>query len=161
MRHSILKLAILLWVLLPWVGTEMAYGADFGFVVNKANPVEDIPLKEVTKIFKAEKLFWDNGKKIVLLLPETGSEEKKVLLSVIYKTSDEELKKFWLAKVFRNEIPLAPKALSSSTATVKFIEKVEGAIGIVKPNGSVESSVKIVKIDGKLPREPGYPLRSE
>jgi len=163
MRCNILKLAILLGALFQVLGVESGetYGVDFGVVVNKANPVEDLSLKEVEKIFKAEKLFWDHGKKIVLLLPEAGSPEKKVLLGLVYKVSDEELKQFWLTKIFRNEIPLAPKVLSSNTAVIKFVEKVEGAIGLVRLNGPIENDVKIIRINGKLPGEPGYEVRLE
>jgi hypothetical protein len=163
MRCIGLKWILLFGILLQGlgIGVNIVYGVDFGIVVNKTNRVEDLSLRELTKIFKAEKLFWDDGKKVVLILPETALEEKKILLNVIYKTSDEELKKFWLAKIFRNEIPLAPKVLSSTTAIVKFIEKVEGSIGIIKLDGPLEAGLKIVKINGKLPGEPNYELRSE
>ena len=126
-------------------------------VVNKQNPTEDISSKDVKKIFRFEKQFWDHGGKISPLLRETGSSAKTLMLKKIYEMSDEDLKKLLLLRLFKGEIAALPQTLDSDTAVKKFVSQIPNAIGYIN-RASSDSNVKTLRIDGKLPGDPGYLL---
>lgn len=152
--------AVLFALLVPLASaSNAAIGLDVAIIVNPANPTTSISSRELEKILKQDKQNWEDGKKILLVLQETGTAEKEVVLSKVYKMQEAELKKFWLSKMFRGEIASFPKTLSSSGSVSQFVGKVPNAIGFV--DASLVSGVKVVKVDGKLPGEAGYPLASK
>lgn len=149
---------VMLGVLLAPGPSHGAFAGEVAIVVNKENPSEGVSFRELVKIFKQEKQFWESGKKVYLLMRETGAPEKAVILRKLYTMKDdEELKKFWLEKVFRNEIASFPKTLSSDEAIKRFVRQVPNAIGFIDA-ASVDDRVKTLRIDGKLPGEAGYAL---
>jgi len=139
------------------VSSVSATSGDIAIIVNKANPTDELSSTDLVKIFAQDKQYWENGKKVYLIMQEAGSLEKKVILKKIYKMGDEELKRFWLAKMFREEIASFPKTLSSNEAVKRFISQVPNAIGFIDAS-FVDESVKVLRIDKKLPGEKGYVL---
>lgn len=138
--------------------STLAYAEEVAVIVNKENATDEVSFKELVKIFKQEKQHWEDGKKIYLIMQETGSPEKKVVLKEIYKMTDEELKKFWLAKMFRGEISSFPKVLGSNEAVKRFVSEVPNAIGFIDAS-FVDESVKVLRINEKSPGEKGYILK--
>ena len=139
------------------LSSALASPANIAIIVNKANPTDELSSTDLVKIFAQDKQYWENGKKVYLIMQEAGSLEKKVILKKIYKMGDEELKRFWLAKMFREEIASFPKTLSSNEAVKRFISQVPNAIGFIDAS-FVDESVKVLRIDKKLPGEKGYVL---
>jgi len=134
-----------------------ALAGDVAVIVNNDNPIEGIRSQELVKIFKIEKKYWDNGENIYLVLRETGSPEKSVILKKIYKTDDPGLKTLWLSKIYREEMFSFPKTLNSNEAVIRFVRQVPNAIGFVDASVA-DARVKVLRIDGYLPGEKGYPL---
>ena len=134
-----------------------ASGGSFAVVVNKSNATDNVSFSDLVKYLGAEKQGWQNGEKVVILLRETGSEEREILLQKVYKLSEDEFKKMWVGKVYKGEIPSPPRVLGSTSALIKAVEGTEGGIGVVKAE-EVTADVKVLKIDGKLPSDAGYPL---
>lgn len=154
------KLAFVFSILLLAITNSFAYSLDVAIIVNKQNPVNGVSLTELTKLLKQEKQYWEGGKKVYLILQEAGSTEKKVVLKRVYQMTDEDLKKYWLGKMFRGEISSFPKTLGSSEAVKRFISQVPNAIGFID-SAAIDTSVKALNVNGKSPGEEGYPLSSE
>ena len=152
-----MALTIVYLITLLLVSSVSATSGDIAIIVNKANPTDELSSTDLVKIFAQDKQYWENGKKVYLIMQEAGSLEKKVILKKIYKMGDEELKRFWLAKMFREEIASFPKTLSSNEAVKRFISQVPNAIGFIDAS-FVDESVKVLRIDKKLPGEKGYVL---
>ena len=152
-----MALTIVYLITLLLVSAVSATSGDIAIIVNKANPTDELSSTDLVKIFAQDKQYWENGKKVYLIMQEAGSLEKKVILKKIYKMGDEELKRFWLAKMFREEIASFPKTLSSNEAVKRFISQVPNAIGFIDAS-FVDESVKVLRIDKKLPGEKGYVL---
>ena len=139
-------------------GSFAAHAAELAIVVNTNNPVDGQSLRELRAVFEQQRQFWKTGERIHLLLQESGRPEKQVMLSVVYDRGDEELKKFWLMRIFKGEIPAMPTTLSSNEAVKRFVNQVPNAIGFIDA-ATVDDSVKILRIDGKLPGDPDYALK--
>src|SRR5262245_11508591 len=91
-----LRLGLLVAALLMLSSVRVAAG-DLAVVVSPDNPINDIQWKDLVRIFKLEKQYWPDNEKVYLVLRESGSKEKAMVLDKIYQTSDEGLKKMWLA----------------------------------------------------------------
>lgn len=132
---------------------------DVAIVVNKENLITELSLSDLRKIFKAERQFWD-GEKIHILMREENSWEKGIILKKIYQMSNEELNKFWLGKVFRDEISSFPVIIGSLTMLKKLVANMAGAISFCDSQ-ALDDKVKVIRIEGKLPQELEYPLSEE
>ncbi|OGX38943.1 MAG: hypothetical protein A3D87_03620 [Omnitrophica WOR_2 bacterium RIFCSPHIGHO2_02_FULL_50_17] len=136
------------------------WATEIAVIVHKDNPLEDISFDNLRKICRAEKQFWDGGEKIYLLLRESGNQEKTIMLKTVYQMEEMGLKKFWLTKLFREEIPSFPNALGSNEAVKRFVAQVPNAIGFIDGQ-YVDDTVKVLTIDGKSFQSPGYPLTDQ
>ena len=130
---------------------------DVAVIVNKENPVNGLTSKDLSGILRQDKQFWENGRKIYLLMRESGATEKKVILRKIYQMDDEELKRFWLSKMFTGDISSFPKTLHSTEAVKRFVAEDPDAVGFIDAT-YVDDSVKVLPIDGRLPQEKNYLL---
>jgi ABC-type phosphate transport system substrate-binding protein len=144
-------------LLLTSLTSGAADGLELAVIVNKENPIQNLSSEDLAKIFKQEKQYWDQGKKIYFLMQEAGSAEKEIVLRKIFKMDPEALKKFWLTLMFRGEITSFPKTLSSNAAVKRFVGKSPASIGYIDAS-DVDDSVKTLRVDGKRPGDPGYLL---
>ena len=130
---------------------------DVALIVHPKNPVADLTRAEVVAIFKAEQQHWKAGERIYLILQESGTPERALLLKRVYLMSDVEMKHFWLAKLFRGEIAAFPRVVASSAAAKRIVAQAPNALAFIDA-AAVDSTVKALRIDGQRPGEPGYAL---
>ena len=130
--------------------------SEIAIIVNKENATDNVSFTELVKIFKQDKQYWDK-EKIYLILQEADSPEKKIILKKVYHLTDEELKKLWLAKMFKGEIMEFPKTLASNEAVKRFVSQIPNAVGFIN-NDVADNTVKVLKIDSKLPKDADYIL---
>lgn len=154
-KISSLFLGIVIFFLL----CPLSFARDVSVIVNKTNPVNELSLEDLGRILKAERQYWD-GEKIYLIISKSGSWEKDVILNKVYKMSEDEMKKFWLGKIFRGEITAFPSVFGSQAVIKKFVNSAANAISFIDSQNA-DDTVKVLKIEGRFPGEPGYPLRNE
>src|SRR5207248_1108011 len=131
---------------------------SLAIVVNRGNPVENLSFSELRKIFLGEQTHWSNGRRITVVMLEPGNAERQAVLVQIYKMGEKDFINYFLHGMFTGEIHAAPRPLPSSEEVLKFVLNVPGAIGYVKaPN--VNDSVKVVRVESRLPSEKDYLLR--
>ena len=130
--------------------------ADVAVVVNPANPVSSISLAELRKIFAGEKRSWQGGLPMRPIVRPQGCHERLALLRLL-GMSEGEYKQHWTAQVFRGEVGSEPSTVPSVGMQKEAISVLPGAITLVDAS-DVKPGMKVVKIDGHLPGEPGYPL---
>ncbi|HTT22611.1 MAG TPA: hypothetical protein VMG82_27025 [Candidatus Sulfotelmatobacter sp.] len=127
-------------------------------IVNPSNPVENCSFDDLRKIFLGEKSHWPNGRRITLVMLDPAQPERKVVLREIYNMSEKDLNNHFIQGVFTGGVLAPPKTLASAAEVRKFVFNVPGAIGYVKGT-DVDQSVKILRIDGRLPDDKDYRLR--
>jgi len=132
---------------------------EFAVVANANNGTKALTTKQFARIFRAEKMFWDDQERIYLILPRSGSPERDYLLDEVYALDEAQLKRYWIELVFQNKIPAVPKVLPSSALTLAVVTKRTEAIGFVCADEiGTDSEARILAIDGKRPGQEGYPL---
>jgi ABC-type phosphate transport system substrate-binding protein len=127
-------------------------------IVNVANPVDSLSLPELRKVFLGERAHWPNGRRITLVMMEPGKPERKALIREVCQMSEGEFTRHFLQGVFTGEVFVSPKTLASPVGVRKFVFNVPGAIGYVR-TADLDSSVKVLRVDGHLPDDKEYSLR--
>jgi ABC-type phosphate transport system substrate-binding protein len=132
--------------------------SDMAVIVNPSAPVSDLSLAEVRKVFRGDRQYWTKDVPVVLLIRAPQSRERSVILKTLYGMSESQFKQYWIAKIFRAEATTAPKIVYSNDMATELISVIPGAIAFI-PQTDVKDGIKVIKIDGHLPGEPGYPLK--
>jgi ABC-type phosphate transport system substrate-binding protein len=132
--------------------------SDMAVIVNPSTPVSDLSMAEVRKVFLGDRQYWTKDVPVVLLIRAPQSRERNVILKTLYGMTESEFKKYWIAKIFRAEATAAPKIVYSNDMAEELISVIPGAIAFI-PQADVKDGFKVVKINGRLPGEPGYPLK--
>jgi len=155
------SLAVCAWLMLSG-GSVLAQGvvrsSPIAIVVHKDTDVEDLSLAELRSIFLANQQFWSNRKRIVLLVRAPKSDERDFVLNTIYEMDEAQFRQYWIAKMFRAEVPRGPKIVFSTDMMLELVIAIPGSISFVSAE-EVTDDVRVVRVDGKLPSDPGYPLR--
>lgn len=136
-----------------------AAAGEIAVIVHKDNPVGEMSLNDVIKIFKKEKKFWPDQTLIYFVSREAGSPEREVAGKAIYKMDDRQQKRFWLSKIYTGDITAFPRIFESNQSVKRFVSRVPAAVGFIDPSYA-DDSVKVLKIDGKLPGDAAYPLKT-
>jgi ABC-type phosphate transport system substrate-binding protein len=147
-------LRIFIFVML---GASLAAARDLAVVSNKSNSMGAITIPEMVKLCKAQTTRWPDGKPVTFVMRSPAAPEMKPVLEKLYGMSQSELSS--LIVTSNHSHPAHPVILIA-TSDEELVDKVAttpGAIGIVDVY-SINSSVAVVKLGGKLPLEPGYLL---
>jgi ABC-type phosphate transport system substrate-binding protein len=151
--------ALLAAVLCSCVSSHaQAKNSDIAVVVNPATPISDLSLSEVRKIFRGDRQYWSKDVPVVLLIRAPKSRERDVVLRTLYDMTESQFKQYWIAKIFRAEATAAPKIVYSNDMAKELVSVIPGAIAFI-PQNDVSDGLKVVKIDGHMPGESGYPLK--
>jgi ABC-type phosphate transport system substrate-binding protein len=141
--HRLIVLSVfLLTFLTPCFAHHMAV------VVNKENKVDNVTAVHLGKLFRAEVKKWPDGKTVVLVLHKKSAGETETLDRLI-KMSPAELKV--LIATHKDSVVLA----DSDADVLKIVQSTPGAVGLVEIH-SVDNTINVVRVDGKLPMESGY-----
>ena len=138
-------------------GTIEEYGG-IAIVVHKDAGVSNLSMNELRNIFLANQQFWSDRSRIILLVRAPKSEERDFVLDTIYQMDESQFRQYWIAKMFRAEVPRGPKIVFSTDMTLDLVVAIPGSISFIRAD-QVTDSVKVVRVDGKLPSDDGYPLK--
>jgi len=140
------------------VAQEVATKGPVAIVVHKDTDIENLSLSELRSIFLANQQFWPDRTRIILLVRAPKSEERDFVLNTIYEMDEAQFRQYWIAKMFRAEVPRGPKVVFSTGMMLELVIAIPGSISFVGID-EVTDDVKVVKVDGMLPTDAGYPLR--
>jgi ABC-type phosphate transport system substrate-binding protein len=156
--ETLIAAALLLLPLHNFILAQSSREGDLAIMVNSDTPVTDLSLAEVRNVFLGQRQYWNPKLPVVLLMRAPVARERDIVLKVIYQMSEEEYTQYWVAKVFRAEVTSPPKNVYSNDMQYELVAAIPGAIAVVDAR-NVRPGVKVVRVDGKLPGEKGYPLR--
>ena len=128
-------------------------------VVNPAVPVTDLSVADLNNLFTFTKRSWPGGGRVTLYLPPPASPARAALLKGVYHMDDAQLKRFLLEKVYQGDIDVAPRVGASDEDVVALVAGAPGGISLVPASKVSGDKVKLLKVGGKAPADPGYPLK--
>ena len=141
-RSAIYVLAFLSACLTPCFAHHTAV------VVNKDNTVENITSAHLARIIRGEVKKWPDGKNIVVVLHKDSAGETETL-ERLNKMSDPEWKSFLTAH--RDSFLF----VDTDAEVLKAVQSEPGAVGLIEVH-SIDNTINVVHVDGKLPMEFGY-----
>lgn len=133
-----------------------AAAKDLAVVVNKANDTKSISSADLTKVLKNTTKKWSNGQDAIVVIRDPSAPEMRVLLQKIYGMSADQVKALITSANQGRTSPVFVIA-DSDDVILKMVAGSANAIGITDVY-SINSSVNVVKVEGKMPLEPGYLL---
>lgn len=139
------------------MGTSLVAARDLALVSNKSNAISVITLNDLVKVCKAQTSHWPDGKPVTFVMRSPSVPAMKVMLEKVYGMSESEVDGLIVNSNHGRPIHPAIVIATSDEELVNKVASVPGAIGVVDVY-SINSSVAVVKIAGKLPLEPGYLL---
>jgi len=147
-------LIVFLFVLIV---ASLAGARDLALVSNKSNAVGAMTVADLVKVCKAQTGHWPDGKPVTFVMRSPSVPAMKVLLEKVYGMSESEVNGLIVASNHARLNHPAIVIVTSDEELVNKVASVPGAIGVVDVY-SINSSVAVVKVAGKLPLEPGYLL---
>ena len=139
------------------VAVSLAGARDIAVVSNKANTVSAISVAELVKVCKAQTSRWPDGKPVTFVMRSPSLPEMKMILERVYSMSESELNSLIVTSNQGRSTHPAILVVTSDDELVNKVASTPGAVGVVDVY-SINSSVAVIKIGGKLPLEPGYLL---
>jgi ABC-type phosphate transport system substrate-binding protein len=128
---------------------------NMAVVVSAGSKLADVPLADLTKLCKGTQKAWPDGKIFTLVIKNPESSEMRGVVQKILGGATPDIKAA-IAKL--NESRQVIKIVDSDEDLLRTVEATPGAVGILDVY-AINSTVKVLRLDGKLPFDPGYALK--
>ena len=117
-------------------------------VVNKGNAAANVTSAQLAKIVRGEIKKWPDGKNIVVVLHKDSAGEAETLERLNRMSAVD-----W--KAFLAAHSDAIVFVDTDAEVLRIVQDEPAAIGMIDVH-SIDGSINVVKVDGKLPMEAGY-----
>ena len=146
-------------ILLLFLAATVSVGSarDLAIVSNKTNPVSTITVADFVKIAKGQTNRWPDGKSVTFIMRAPSAPEMRLFLEKVYELSESDVRGLIVAANHGRMGHPAIMVVDSDEELVNKVASLPGAVGVVDVY-SINSSVAVVRLAGKLPLEPGYLL---
>src|SRR5882724_3870786 len=128
---------------------------NMAVVVSAGSKLTDVPLADLVKYCKDASKAWPDGKTFVIVLKNPDAPEMHAAFQKLFGGNMTDAKAT-IAKL--NESRQVVKVVDSDDDLLRAVDTTPGAVGIVDVY-SINSAVKVLRVDGKLPFDVGYALK--
>ena len=128
---------------------------NWAVIVAAGSKIQDLSLADLSKFCKGTQKTWPDGRNFTLVVRNPESPEMRSAMEKLLGTSTTDNKP---AASKQNESRAILKVVDTDEDLIRTVSSTPGAIGLVDVY-SINSSVKVLRIDGKLPFDPGYVLK--
>jgi hypothetical protein len=135
---------------------ELAAARDVALVTAKNSPIKAVKADDLAKTIKTTHK-WPDGSELTVVLTDPSSPKMRIVAEKLLALTSGEFKKSIEAA---NRIRVTFLVVSSDEEALKTLLGNPSAIALVDVY-SINGSVNVSKIDGKLPLEPGYILHGQ
>jgi len=136
---------------------SLAHAKDIALISNKGSATNSVTMADLVKLCKAQTTHWPDGKAVTLIVRDPGSTEMKMVLEKVYSMTPAAVNELIATANHERGSHPAIIVVSSDEDLVHKVAATPGAVGLVDVY-AINSSVDVMKVGGKLPFEPGYPL---
>lgn len=128
---------------------------NMAVVTSAGSKLQDVPLAELAKLCKGTQKTWADGKSFTLVMKDPESPDMHVAVQKLFGVPPSEVKRA-IAKL--NETRAVVRVVESDDDLLRTVEATPGAVGILDVY-AINSTVKVLRVDGKLPFDVGYALK--
>jgi hypothetical protein len=148
MRICRALMPVLAVLLLP----ALLYAKQFAVVIDTSNQSKDLTASDLVKLLTLKTHVWPDGKAVTVVMRDPSAPEMQLVLHRALNMSTEQVQAF--IQAHRGSFVI----VDSDDLVLRLVVSTHGAVGIIDLY-SLTKDVNVLKIDGKLPVEPGYLLR--
>ena len=135
---------------------EIAAAHDVALVTSKNSRVKVANAADLARMIKTVHK-WPDGRDLIVVLTDPSSLEMRIVVQKLLSLKRDEFKTLIDAT---NKSRMTFWVVSNDDEVLEIVRSDTSAIGLVNVY-SINSNVEVLKIDGKLPLEPGYILHSQ
>jgi hypothetical protein len=143
--------------LAPSVSADAGGAGRLAIVVGKDFPLDNLSFGELKRLYMGDPVD-AHGKRLIPLALQNRSPERAQFDRTVLGMSPDAVARYWVDRRIRGESG-PPKAIDSPQILLRVVDKLDGALGYVRAD-AVSGAVKVLRIDGKSPSDPGYRLQS-
>ncbi len=132
-----------------------AVARDLAVISNKVNGVSAITVPDFVKVCKGQTNRWPDGKSVTFIMRAPASAEMKMVLEKVFGLPEADVKELITTANHGRAGHPAIMIVESDEDLVNKVASIPGAVGVVDVY-SINSSVAVIRLAGKLPLEPGY-----
>jgi hypothetical protein len=140
----------------PWVSAQETK-LQLAIVVAKTSTLSDLSIHDLKNLYMGDRISGPGGKQLVPIALRSGSPERSAFEQSVLGMAADRVSKYWIDRKIRGQSG-PPKSVETAELLQLVVTKLEGGIGYVNAS-AVSPGVKVVRIDGKAPGEPGYPVK--
>jgi len=127
---------------------------NMALVASVGSKLTDVSLADLVKLCKGAQKTWPDGKNFTLVMKDPDAPEMRVAVQKLFGAPGDA--KAAIAKL--NESRETVKIVRNDQDLLRTVEATPGAVGIVDVY-AINSAVKVLRVDGKLPFDVGYALK--
>ena len=128
---------------------------SWALVTATGNKLQGVSMAALAKLCKGAQKSWPDGRNFTLVIHDPESLEMRGATQKLFGVSASEVKPL-LAKL--NESRPVIRIVETDEDLLRTVEATPGAVGLVDVY-AINSSVKVLRIDGKLPFDAGYAFK--
>jgi phosphate transport system substrate-binding protein len=117
-------------------------------IVNKDNSVENVTSAQLARMIRGDVKKWPDGKNVILVLHRDSAGEREALEHLNKMTASE-----WDLFLLNHKESIV--FVGTDADVLKEVKSEPGALGIIEVH-SIDNSVNVLHLDGRLPMELGY-----
>jgi ABC-type phosphate transport system substrate-binding protein len=128
---------------------------NIAVIMSAGSKTADVQLAELVKLCKGTQKAWADGRSFMLVMKDPGTPDMHTPVQKLFGMAPADFK---AAVPKLNESRQLVKIVESDEELIRTVEATPGAVGVVDVY-SINSSVKVLRVDGKLPFDVGYALK--
>jgi ABC-type phosphate transport system substrate-binding protein len=157
---AIMVMATTMGLIVP-ANPAQAAGDPIVVIVNGSNPVDNLTMGELRRLFLADRSHWETGREVAPVMLPAGAPERTVFLKVVCSMNDADLDKYFLQAAFAGKSTILPRVVGSAQDVRRIVGNSPGAIGFVRSSdfhSDNDSVIKMVRIDGVAATDAAYKI---
>jgi ABC-type phosphate transport system substrate-binding protein len=117
-------------------------------------------MAQLRRLIMGDVRSWQDRKPVLLVARDASTKTFQCMITSIAKMSIADYKRYIINAEFRGEDSMVIQTADSNAGAARVVVQSPGAIAVIDASilATLGDSVKVVRIDGKLPGQAGYPL---
>jgi hypothetical protein len=153
-RHDFQVAGVLLLVLCAAVPL-LAGVKNWAVIAAAGSKLQDVSLADLSKYCKGTQKAWPDGRNFMLVVRNPNSPEMRDAMQKLFGTAGPEVK---APTTQSGESRPVMKVVDTDEDLIRTVAATPGAIGLLDVY-SINSSVKVLRVEGRLPFDAGYSLK--
>jgi ABC-type phosphate transport system substrate-binding protein len=154
-QPRLVNFALFVCIAAAWAAATAGASKNMAVVVAAGSKLQDLPLTALTKLCQGTQKTWPDGRNFTLIMKDPASPEMHIVVQKLFGMAPADLKTA-MAKL--NETRQVIKIVETDEDLLQSVGATPGSVGVVDVY-AINSSVKVLRVDGKLPFDVGYVLK--